>query len=77
MTPTELQQARRRANLTQAELAPLLGMRQSNLARLESGARQPTHIHAAAMAALLFIHAQHLLPQYIRQHQPPKPVKPL
>lgn len=69
MTHTELQEARRQLNLTQAELAPLLGLRQTHLSRLESGHRQPTHIHAAAVRALLFIHAHHLLSQYIDKNK--------
>lgn len=53
MTGAELREARLRLGLSQAELARIMGMPQPSLARLESGERRITNIHAAFVRHLL------------------------
>jgi transcriptional regulator with XRE-family HTH domain len=52
MTSTEFKQARISCGLTQSEIAVLMGMPQSAVARIESGARNPTRQHAATVALI-------------------------
>lgn len=53
MNNLELREARLRLGLSQAELARVMGMPQPSLARLESGERRITNIHAAFVRHLL------------------------
>ena len=53
MTGAELREARLLLGLSQAELARVMGMPQPSLARLESGERRITNIHAAFVRHLL------------------------
>ncbi len=45
--------ARRRAGLSQAELAELLGVRQSSVSQWERGSTKPSTIHLLALTAAL------------------------
>jgi transcriptional regulator with XRE-family HTH domain len=45
--------ARRRAGLSQAELAELLGVRQSSVSQWERGSTRPSSVHLLALAAAL------------------------
>lgn len=53
MTGAELREARLLLGLSQAELARVMGMPQPSLARLETGERRITNIHAAFVRHLL------------------------
>lgn len=53
MTAQDLKEARLRLGLSQAELARVMGMPQPSLARLETGERRITNIHAAFVRHLL------------------------
>lgn len=53
MTSAEFHAARLHLGLTQSELGNIMGMPQSAIARLESGARKPTRQQSAFMAVLL------------------------
>lgn len=55
---TTIKEARRKLGLTQKEFAPLLGMTQQAVARIESGWRAETKGHRAVLVAieLLFEH---------------------
>ena len=55
---TTIKEARCKLGLTQKEFAPLLGMTQQAVARIESGERKETKGHLAALLAidLLFEH---------------------
>lgn len=53
MTGAELREARLRLGLSQTELARVMGMPQPSLARLETGERRITNIHAAFVRHLL------------------------
>jgi len=55
---TTIKKARRKLDLTQKQFAPLLGMTQQAVARIESGERNETKGHLAALLAieLLFEH---------------------
>ncbi len=48
-----LRAARRRAGLSQAELADLLGVRQSSVSQWERGSTRPSTVHLLALAAAL------------------------
>jgi len=48
-----IREARRRAGLSQAELAELLGVRQSSVSQWERGSTKPSTIHLLALAAAL------------------------
>jgi len=52
MTSDEYADIRRQTGLTQKEAAKRLGMYQSGVSRIESGARQPTSQQAAAIILL-------------------------
>jgi transcriptional regulator with XRE-family HTH domain len=45
--------ARRRAGLSQAELAELLGVRQSSVSQWERGSTKPSTVHLLALASAL------------------------
>jgi transcriptional regulator with XRE-family HTH domain len=45
--------ARRRAGLSQAELAELLGVRQSSVSQWERGSTRPSTVHLLALTAAL------------------------
>lgn len=47
MTSDEFRRLRISLGLTQAELADIMGMTQPAVARIESGERKPTKLHAA------------------------------
>lgn len=53
MTSDQYKQIRKSLNLTQSEMAKKLGMTQPSIARIESGARQPTKQQAAAIFLLV------------------------
>ncbi len=50
-----IRQARQRAGLSQAELAELLGLRQSSVSQWERGVTKPKTVHLLALAAALGI----------------------
>jgi len=56
-----LAELRRRANLSQDELARLSGMSQTSICRYESGLRQPTARAVAALAMALRVSVDLLL----------------
>ena len=55
MTSNEFKGLRKKMGLTQIQLADLMGMPQPSLARIESGARQPTRQHAAHIQAIALL----------------------
>ena len=55
MTSNEFKRLRNQMGLTQIQLADLMGMPQPSLARIESGARQPTRQHAAHIQAIALL----------------------
>lgn len=48
-----IRSARRRAGLSQVELAKLLGVRQSSISQWERGSTKPSTVHLLALAARL------------------------
>jgi len=48
-----IRSARRRAGLSQVELAELLGVRQSSVSQWERGSTKPSTVHLLALAAKL------------------------
>ncbi|HZD02106.1 MAG TPA: helix-turn-helix transcriptional regulator [Actinomycetes bacterium] len=50
---TAIRSARRRAGLSQVELAELLGVRQSSVSQWERGSTKPSTVHLLALAAKL------------------------
>ena len=65
MTSADFKMARNSLALSQKQTGRLLGMPQNAVSRLESGDRQPTRQHAAAMRLLLFLRENNLLKQYV------------
>jgi transcriptional regulator with XRE-family HTH domain len=53
MTSEQFKAARLACGLTQAQFADLMGMEQPSIARIETGARQPTKQQAATVALIL------------------------
>jgi transcriptional regulator with XRE-family HTH domain len=53
MTSEQFKAARLSCGLTQVEMAELMGVVQSAIARIESGGRQPTKQHAATVALIV------------------------
>jgi len=58
-----VQRGRKRANLSQAELAERLGLTRASIANLEAGRQRPSALHAAILADVLDVPLQDLLPQ--------------
>lgn len=58
-----VQRGRKRANLSQAELADRLGLTRASIANLEAGRQRPSALHAAMLADVLGVPVQDLLPQ--------------
>jgi transcriptional regulator with XRE-family HTH domain len=48
-----IRSARRRADLSQLQLAELLGVRQSSVSQWERGSTRPSSVHLLALAAVL------------------------
>jgi transcriptional regulator with XRE-family HTH domain len=48
-----IRSARRRADLSQLQLAELLGVRQSSVSQWERGSTRPSTVHLLALAAVL------------------------
>ena len=65
MTPSEI---RHKMKLSQKTMAALMGMRQQNYSRLETGyeGRKLTKQHKATIRLLEFIFSNNLLSEYIR-----------
>jgi len=60
MTSEEFKELRLQLGLTQAELGELMSIAQPHIARIESGARQPTKIQAAFLKHLATVPRQSL-----------------
>jgi len=65
MTPADFKRARNSLALSQKQTGLLLGMPQNAVSRIESGDRQPTRQHAAAIRLLLFLQENKLLEKYL------------
>ncbi len=61
MTSEEYKKIRKQCGLTQTQAAPLLGLHQSGIARIESGSRAPSKQQAAALRLLATIARHGLL----------------
>ena len=62
MTSDEFREARKELGLTQHQLADLIGLHQTSIARIETGASKPTKVHAASMRLAKILHKNNLLP---------------
>ena len=62
---TTIKETRRKLGLTQKQFAPLLGMTQQSVARIESGERAETKGHLAALQAIALIFEHGLLADLI------------
>ena len=49
MTSDEFRATRKSMGLTQHQLAAIIGLHQTSIARIETGATRPPKVHAAAM----------------------------
>lgn len=59
---SRVQRGRKRANLSQAELAEQLGLTRASIANLEAGRQRPSALHVAMLADVLKVPVQELLP---------------
>lgn len=60
---SRVQRERKRANLSQAELAKRLDLTRASIANLEAGRQRPSALHAAMLADILDVPIQDLLPR--------------
>jgi transcriptional regulator with XRE-family HTH domain len=60
-----IQEARRKLGLTQKQFAPMLGMTQQAVARIESGDRTETKGHRAALLAIELLFEHGLIAEFI------------
>ena len=58
-----MQRGRKRANLSQADLAERLGLTRASIANLEAGRQRPSALHVAMLADILGVPVQELLPR--------------
>jgi len=69
MTCEDLKKIRQRMGLNQKTISGLLGMRQQNYSRIETGyeGRRPTIQQNFHIESILFIYDNNLLPEYLKQ----------
>ena len=63
MTSDEFRAARNVLGLTQHQLADLIGLHQTSIAKIETGKTKPTKVHAASLRMAKILHKNNLLPE--------------